>query len=120
MKKSSTQIFLIFTLFLYECTPDKFNCDSWAEGYKNNTEFNIVYKSATRNGPLIYMYGTDLKTGEFVQRYEGSGWMSEIYTNFKPGDTIIKKRREYKTTVKWKKGSMIFPVKCGGQAYVDK
>lgn len=117
MKKCSFGIIAILSFQLFACTPKPFSCDGWAAGYKNNTEFSMVYKFGVMRGSSIYLYGYDLKTGEFTQQIEGSGWISEIYTNFKLGDTLIKKRGEYVTTLKRAKGTLVFPVKCEGKIY---
>ncbi|RFZ85904.1 hypothetical protein DYU05_10055 [Mucilaginibacter terrenus] len=94
---------------------EKFDCTKWANGYKNKVQFAIIYKSAFRNGPLIYLYGNDLHTNEPIEVYEGSGQLSQIYMQFKPGDTIIKKVGQYNTIIKRKNTTISLPVTCFDQ-----
>lgn len=50
---------------------------------------------------------------------EGTGWTSAILDTFKVGDTLIKKRGEYKITIKRKNAILSIPMVCEGVIYKD-
>jgi len=110
------------TCFFSACFTGPFNCDEWANGIKDGSETNIIINKIERNGPLMYLYGKDPITGNQIEFYEGSGWVSKIYHRFKMGDTIVKKKGEYNFLIKRKGATITIPLICDetGKTYKDK
>jgi hypothetical protein len=109
-------------LLLTGCPSGPFDCDTWANGYRDNSEANIVLNKIKQNGTSMYLYGSDVVTGKPTEFYEGSGWISEIHNQFNIGDTIIKKKGSYLTTIRRKNKIIVIPLTCDetGKVYKDK
>jgi hypothetical protein len=119
MKYKSIILSIFAVILLTSCPSKPFDCDKWANGFRDDSEANIVLSKIERNGPLMYLYGKDVKTRQQTEFYEGTGWVSRIYHQFKIGDTIIKRKGKYTLVIKRRNKTIQIPMVCGDKVYKD-
>lgn len=105
---------------LTSCLPE-FSCDEWADSFKEDKMFHLVLdKKETNTGRDVYFYGIDLSTKNYIEFYDGSGWIAGNFDKFNIGDTLIKNKGKYTIIIKRKGKVILIPFECNDKIYSDK
>ena len=69
---------IIYMIWDSSKTPN-FNCDNWANDFKNNFNSNIILTKKTNESGLTTLSGIDLKTKTMVNCEDGSKWINDNF-----------------------------------------
>jgi hypothetical protein len=121
--KTYLTVTFVFTFIVFGIikmsTGTKFSCDGWANNFKDSFQCNIVLHEKKRNAGIVTLSKFDLEKKGMVECNDYTKWIGDNFEKFHKGDTIIKRKGEYSSTIKRKNKTIVIPFECD-KVYVDK
>ncbi|RVT96438.1 hypothetical protein EOD41_20365 [Mucilaginibacter limnophilus] len=109
-----------FIVILYFFSPFRpFKCKTYAENFRDNYACNIVLLKKSKGGRSIEFKGYDPITKENIKFIDASAWLLEKYDLFIEGDTVVKIKGQYTTTIYRHNQTIPIYFECGGDIFYD-